>query len=71
MLYLVALILPPLAILICGKPFQAVFNLLLILAGFLLFPLWILVPIHSLLVVSSRNADKRTDRIVKSMDRNG
>ncbi|MFZ4779617.1 MAG: YqaE/Pmp3 family membrane protein, partial [Terrimicrobiaceae bacterium] len=31
MRYLLAIILPPLAVLLCGKPFQAVLNLILTL----------------------------------------
>jgi uncharacterized membrane protein YqaE (UPF0057 family) len=63
MLYLLAIILPPLAVLLCGKPFQAILNLVLTLLGY--------VPglIHALLVVSNHYADKRTERIVKEMRR--
>lgn len=37
MLYLVAIILPPLAILLCGKPFQAIFSVILLVLGVLVF----------------------------------
>jgi uncharacterized membrane protein YqaE (UPF0057 family) len=63
MLYLLAIVLPPVAVLICGKPIQALINLGLTL----LF--WIPGVIHAMLVVSSRNADKRTTRIVDAMKR--
>ena len=61
MLYLVAIFLPPVAVLLCGKPFQAIVNLVLTLLFY--------VPglIHALLVVSNHYADKRTDRLVKEM----
>jgi uncharacterized membrane protein YqaE (UPF0057 family) len=61
MLYIVAIILPPLAVLLCGKPVQFLLNLLLCL----LF--WIPGIIHAVLVVHDRNADKRTDRVIKAM----
>ena len=37
MLYLVAIIFPPLAVLISGKPFQAIFNLIVLILGILIF----------------------------------
>ncbi len=63
MLYLLAIFLPPVAVLLCGKPIQALVNLLLTMLG------WIPGVIHAILVVSSRNADKRTDRVIKSMEK--
>jgi uncharacterized membrane protein YqaE (UPF0057 family) len=61
MRYLLALILPPIAVLACGKPFQAILNILLTLCFF--------VPgvIHALFVVHSYLADKRTDRLVEAI----
>lgn len=61
MLYLLAIVLPPVAVLLAGKPIQAVLNLVLTLCG------WIPGVIHAMFVVSSRNADKRTDRLIKAM----
>jgi len=60
MRYFLAIILPPVAVLLCGKPIQFVFNILLTL----LF--WIPGVIHAILVVNSHLADKRTDRIVQA-----
>jgi uncharacterized membrane protein YqaE (UPF0057 family) len=64
MLYLLAILLPPVAVLICGKPIQALINFVLTLC------LWFPGAIHALFVVSSHLADKRTDRIVKEMRKN-
>ena len=63
MLYLVAILLPPLAVLICGKPFQVLLNVLLTLT--------IYVPglVHALLVVHNYYQDKRTNRIVKAIEK--
>ena len=65
MRYLLAIILPPVAVLICGKPFQAILNLVLTL----LF--WVPGAVHAIFVVHSHLADKRTERIVEALDRSG
>jgi len=63
MRYLIAIILPPVAVLLCGKVGQAVLNCVLCLC--------FLVPgiIHALMVVSSHKADQRTDRLVAELAR--
>ena len=61
MRYLIAIILPPLAVLLCGKPVQFFINILLTL----LF--WVPGVIHAILVVHTHLADKRTGRIVKAI----
>ena len=60
MLYLLCL-LPPVAVLLAGKPIQALLNVFLTLLFY--------VPglIHAILVVNAHYADKRTDRVVKEM----
>ncbi len=47
MRYLLAIIFPPLAVLLCGKPIQAVLNC------FLTLLLWIPGVVHAILVVNS------------------
>jgi uncharacterized membrane protein YqaE (UPF0057 family) len=59
--YLVAILLPPLAVLICGKPFQALLNVPLTIA------LWVPGMIHALLVVHNFYADQRTQRMIDAM----
>ena len=61
MRYLIAILLPPLAVLLCGKPVQFFLNIVLTL----LF--WIPGMIHAILVVNSHLADKRTDRVVRAV----
>ncbi|HPQ51581.1 MAG TPA: YqaE/Pmp3 family membrane protein [Alphaproteobacteria bacterium] len=61
MRYVLAIILPPLAVLFCGKPIQFILNIFLTLLG------WIPGAVHAILVVNSHLADKRTDRIVNAM----
>jgi uncharacterized membrane protein YqaE (UPF0057 family) len=60
MLYLFALVLPPLAVLFCGKPVQAILNVILTLLG------WIPGVIHACLVVSSHHADVRQARLIRA-----
>lgn len=62
MRYLFALIFPPLAVLLCGKPFQSVLNCGLTLC--LYFP----GALHALLVVSSHKADVRSRREIKAIE---
>ncbi len=82
MMYVLAVIVPPLAILLCGRPFQAVFNAL-VWVGSLLFILlpflagqagWIIAVVWAILVVRDRNAQARDQRLIDeavSRDRSG
>ena len=65
MLYLLAVIVPPLAVLLAGKPFQALFSFLaqLTLIG------WLPATLHALFVVHNHYSDKRAKRLIKAMDR--
>lgn len=56
MLYFVAIILPPLAVLLTGRPFQAILNF------FLTLFLWVPGVIHAILVVNEHKADKRAQK---------
>lgn len=71
MIYLVALIFPPLALLLYGKIFQAIFNLLiyalawvvfvfsLFLGGSPGFVLWLIAALHAILVVNDARKNAR------------
>lgn len=61
MMYLLAIFLPPVAVLLCGKPMQAFINLCLC------FIFWIPAIIHAVLVVRDKKADERMERQVKLM----
>ncbi|MFC1739800.1 YqaE/Pmp3 family membrane protein [Planctomycetota bacterium] len=60
MRYFLAIILPPVAVLLCGKTVQFVLNIVLTLF------FWIPGVVHAILVVNSHLANKRTDRIVQA-----
>ena len=61
MRYLISIILPPLAVLLCGKPMQALLNC------FLTLFLWIPGVLHALFVVSSHKADQRNKELIHAM----
>ena len=61
MMYLLAILLPPVAVLMVGKPIQALINLVLCLFFF--------IPgvIHALFLVNENKADKRMKKQVELM----
>jgi uncharacterized membrane protein YqaE (UPF0057 family) len=59
---LLAILLPPVAVLICGKPVQAVINFFLTLC------FWIPGMIHAILVVNGRNADRRQKELLLAQE---
>lgn len=74
MRYLLAILLPPIAVLICGKPFQAVINLLFCLLAIvslfifpLCFPLLALCIIHALFIAHNYYADERNKELIAAM----
>lgn len=64
MLYILAFLFPPLAVLICGKPGQALINLVLSLC------LWLPGTIHAILVINKKYADDRAKMIANSINKN-
>jgi len=63
MRYLLAIVLPPVAVLLCRRPVTALLNLLLTLL------LWVPGMIHALVIVADYNANKRTDKVVAAMQK--
>ena len=61
MLYLIAILFPPLAVLLCGKPVQALLNLILTL--FLYFP----GLVHAILVINAHKADQRNEALIRAV----
>ncbi len=61
MLILLAIFLPPVAVLMCGKPISALLNV-----G-LCFLLWIPAMIHAIMVVNDYKADKRVKQLASAM----
>lgn len=77
MLYLLAFFLSPLAVLLAGKPFQAVLNgVVYVLAwGSLLFGVghlfWAIGVAHACFVIHGRNADRRTAVLAAAIRQSG
>ena len=61
MRYIFAVLLPPVAVLSCGKPVQAIVNL------FLTLLLWIPGMIHACFVVHSHHEDRRVERLERAI----
>ena len=61
MRYLLAILLPPVAVLLCGKPFQAVLNFLLTLC------FWVPGAIHALLIANDFYEDQRAERMIGAL----
>ncbi|MET1173767.1 YqaE/Pmp3 family membrane protein [Paenibacillus amylolyticus] len=55
--------LPPLAVLLCGKPGSFLLNIILTIIGY--------IPgvIHALLVVHGHKADKRNEKLIRAIER--
>jgi uncharacterized membrane protein YqaE (UPF0057 family) len=64
MVYLIGVVFPPLAVLLCGKPFQALLSIPLTLLG------WAPGVIHALFVVNNHYAERRNKRLIKAIERN-
>jgi uncharacterized membrane protein YqaE (UPF0057 family) len=79
MIYLVAIFLPPLALLLYGKIFQAIFNFLLCVLAvvlgiiFIVLPgapfviLWGIAVLHAVLAVNSAKQDARARDVADAM----
>ncbi len=81
MIYLVALLFPPLALLIYGKIFQAILNLIiyvlawvvfvfsLVLGGSPGFVLWLIAAVHAILAVNDARKSARAAAIIAAEQR--
>jgi uncharacterized membrane protein YesL len=75
MIYILAVLLPPLGLLLNGQPFSAVLNFVLIVFCLLLgwfFPVLFLLPsIHAVVAVHMKREDRRHREIVEAIERHG
>jgi len=79
MMYLVALILPPVALFAIGKPIQAIINLVIWLLAIAIlvfslglgsgisFVLWLVVAGHAIFSVHSTKADDRAQKVIDAV----
>ena len=77
MIYILAVLLPPLGLLFNGQPFSAIFSVILIvfslIFGILFFaPVLFLLPsIHGALAVYMKREDRKHREIVEAIERHG
>jgi hypothetical protein len=75
MIYIVAVLLPPLGLLLNGQPFAAVLNVALIIPCLLfglVFHVLLLVPsLHAILAVHMKREQRRHREIVQAIERHG
>ena len=75
MIYILAALLPPLALLLNGQPFSAVLNLVLIVPCLifgLVFHVLLIVPsLHAIIAVHMKRENRRHREIVDAIERHG
>jgi hypothetical protein len=75
MIYILAILLPPLGLLLNGQPFSAIFNLVLIVPCLifgLIFPvLWLVPSIHAVVAVHMKREDRKHREIVDAIEKHG
>ena len=75
MIYILAVLLPPIGLLANGQPFSALLNLALIVPCLifgLVFHVLLLVPsIHAVIAVHMRREDRKHREIVEAIERHG
>lgn len=71
MMYILALLLPPLALLLSGKPFQAIISAAFWILAWILaifgagFIVWVILAVHAILVVRDHNTRKMMEDIAR------
>ena len=77
MIYVLAFFLPPLALLLNGQIFAAIFNavmfvLFLVFGLLFLSPwLWLVAPIHAIAAIYMRREDRKHREIVEAIEKHG
>lgn len=75
MIYLLAILLPPLALLLNGQPFHAIFNLVLIapcfLFGLIFHPLLLLPSIYAVIAIYMERENRKHREIVDAIRQHG
>src|ERR1700719_3327772 len=75
MIYLLAIFLPPLALLLNGQPFAAILNVFLILPclifGLVFHPLLLVPSAHAVLAIYMQRENRKHREIVEAIERHG
>jgi ABC-type phosphate/phosphonate transport system permease subunit len=75
MIYILAVFLPPLALLLNGQPFSALFNFVMLVPclifGLIFPPLFFIPSIHAVLAIYMKREDRRHRELVDAIERHG
>jgi len=75
MIYLLAIFLPPLALLLNGQPFSAILNVVLIVPclvfGLIFHPLLLVPSAHAVIAVHMERENRRHRELVDAIERHG
>jgi hypothetical protein len=75
MIYILAILIPPLGLLLNGQPFSAILNLVLIVPCFIfgwVVPVLFLVPsVHAVIAVAMKREDRKHREIVDAIEKHG
>jgi hypothetical protein len=75
MIYLLAIVLPPLALLLNGQPFSAILNVFLIapclIFGLIFHPLLLVPSAHAVIAIYMERENRRHREIVDAIERHG
>jgi hypothetical protein len=75
MIYILAVLVPPLGLLVNGQPFAAIFNLALIIPclilGLIVHPLLLVPSLHAVIAVHVKREERRHREIVEAIERHG
>jgi len=75
MIYILAVFLPPLALLLNGQPFSALLNLIIIipciLFGLVFWILFLVPSLHAVIAISMKREDRKHREIVDAIERHG
>lgn len=75
MIYLLAIVLPPLALLLNGQPFNAIFNLILIVPclvlGLVFHPLLLVPSAHAVIAIYMERENRKHREIVDAIQKHG
>jgi type IV secretory pathway VirB3-like protein len=75
MIYILAVFLPPLALLLNGQPFSAVLNLAIIVPcfvfGLVFWGLFLVPSLHAMLAIAMKREDRKHRELVEAIERHG
>ena len=75
MIYILAVFLPPLALLLNGQPFSAILNLIIlvpcVLLGLIFHALLVVPSLHAVIAIAMKREDRRHRELVEAVERHG